>query len=358
MAKTDEARLKAELKAGTLQRVYFLYGEEDYFIKMYADRIVNLALGDGDREMNFTKFKGNPDIDALAEYTDSMPFFSEYKCVMITDLDPDGMDNASAAELVKLVENLPETTVLVIAQINIKYELKKDKNGGMSVDDRKLKAKTKKVIAAAEKAGCSVMLNFMPAAMAGAMAIKRAAKSGCTMQQTDAVYLAELCGRSLTSIASEVDKLTAYKQSGEITRADIDRLTPRLTDTSIFTLASELFAGHTAAAFRILDDLFAQQEEPVPILAALSSHFVDLYRAKLGQSAGKTAQEVAAAFKYPPNKTFLVTKAFNSVKRLSERYLGECIEILYDTNLKLNSSKADKRTLIEQALTQISALEK
>lgn len=358
MAKLDEPKLKASLKEGALERVYFLYGEEDYFIRMYADKIISLAIGEGDREMNFVKFKGNPDVDTLAEYTDSMPFFAEHKCVLITDLDPDAMDNASAADMVKLIENLPDTTVLVIAQTNIKYEMKKDKTGGLMLDDRKLKAKTKKLITAAEKAGCSVMLNFMPLPMAAAMAAKRAAKSGCVMGQADAAYLAELCGRSLTSIANEVDKLTAYKGSGEITRADIDSLTPRLIETSVYTLAGELFAGKTSAAFRILDDLFAQQMEPVVILAALSSHFVDLYRAKLGQSAKKNAADVAAAFKYPPNKAFLVKKAFSSVNRLSERYLGECIEILYDTNMKLNSSKADKRTLIEQALTQIASLEK
>ncbi len=50
--------------------------------------------------------------------------------------------------------------------------------------------------------------------------------------------------------------------------------------------------------------------------------------------------------------------AYRSVGRLSERYLGDCVAVLYKTNKLLNSSKADKRQLIEQAIIEIAALVK
>lgn len=346
MPKIEEPRLKAELKAGSLAQVYFLFGEERYLTKLYTEKIIAAAIGDGDREMNLMKFSGNVNSDELSDHTDSMPFFAEKKCVVITDLEPDSMDNAELNAYVKLIGELPETTVLVIAEVNVE------------IDPKKPKAKMKKVMAAAEKAGCLCEFAFMPAGQVAAMAEKKAARAGCVLSRENGVYLAELCGRSLVTVSNEMEKLCAYKGSGEITREDIDKLTPKLIDTSIYTLASELFAGRKEAAFRILDDLFAQRIEPVPILAALSGHFVDLYRAKLAQNAKKNSADAVSAFKYPPNRAFVMRNAFNSAKRLSERYLGECIAVLYDTNLMLNSSKADKRTLIEQALTQISALEK
>ncbi|MDE7194411.1 MAG: DNA polymerase III subunit delta [Oscillospiraceae bacterium] len=346
MARIDEPRLKAELKAGKPSRVYFLFGEEKYLVKMYADKIISLTVGGGTDEMNFMKFTGNPRSDELSDYVDSLPFFSEYKCVLINDLEPDSMDNAELNAYIKIIGDIPETTVLVISERNV------------DIDSKKPKAKAKKLMAAAEKAGVVCELCYMSAAQVAAMAEKRASRAGCALSRENSTYLAEVCGRSLTAVSGEVDKLCAYKAGGEITREDIVKLTPKPVESSVYTLAGEIFAGRRDNAFRILDDLFTQQIEPIIILASLSSHFTDLYRAKLGQTAKKSYNDAAAAFRYPPNRAFLMKKAYGSVTRLSEEYLGECLVILYKTNRLLNSSKADKRTLIEEALTEISALPK
>lgn len=342
----SEASLNADLKAGKLERIYFLFGEEHYLVELYTKRIISAAIGDGDADMNFMKFSGNPKADELSDFTDSLPFFSEHKCVLITDMEIDGADNAEFKAYLKIIEDLPETTVLIIAQNNCE------------VDTYKPKAKTKNLLEAANKFGCCCEMKYMSAAQVAGLAKKRAARSGCTLSDGNGTYLAELCGRSLTVVSNEVDKLCAYKNGGEITRADIDSLTPKLIDTSVYTLADELFAGRTGNAFHILDDVFYQQIEPIQILGALSGYFTDLYRAKLGLNAKKSYNDVAAMFKYPPNRAFVVRKAFTTVSRLSERYLADCIGILYDTNRSLNSSKADKRTLIEEALTRISSLER
>ncbi|MGN1118804.1 MAG: DNA polymerase III subunit delta [Oscillospiraceae bacterium] len=346
MPRIEEPRLKSELKAGVLARVYYFSGEEIFLTKMYTERIIKAAIGDGDMEMNFMKYSGNPKADELSDYTDSMPFFAERKCVLLADLEPESMDTPEVNAYVKLIENLPDTTVLIIAETSVEVDIKKPK------------AKTKKIIAAAEKAGASCEFRYMSLPQIAAMSVKKAARAGCVLSPEDGAYLAQLCGRSLSTVSNEVEKLCAYKGEGQITREDIDKLTPKLIDTSVYTLAGELFAGRTDAAFRVLDDLFAQRIEPVVILSALSGHFVDLYRAKLAQGAKATANDAAAAFKYPPNRAFVMRNAYSSAKKLSERYLGECVDILYGTNLLLNSSKADKRGLIERALVEIAALEK
>ena len=49
-------------------------------------------------------------------------------------------------------------------------------------------------------------------------------------------------------------------------------------------------------------------------------------------------------------------KAFGAVRGLTERYLAECIDVLYRANIMLNSSHISKRTILEEALAQISVL--
>lgn len=344
MARIDEPRLKADLKAGLLQRVYFLFGEERFLVSMYTNKIIDAALGKERSEMNFMKYSGSPKADELMDYTDCLPFFADYKVVLITDLEPDSLDADELKAYISIIENLPETTVLIISET------------GVEIDGKKPKAKEKKLMAAVEKAGSVCELSYLSPQMISAMAEKKAARAGCTLSRENGLYLAEMCGRSLSAVSNEMEKLCAYTGSGEITRAAIDALTPKQVDTSVYTLAAELLSGNTDKAFRILDDLFLQRIEPVVISAVLSGHFVDLYRAKLGQQAKKSYNDTAGAFRYPPNRHFLVKKAYSAVNRLSEEYLGACIDILYRTNKLLNSSKADRRVLLEQALTEISSL--
>ncbi len=346
MARIEEARLKADLKAGALSRVYFLYGEEHFLTKTYENKIVETALGKEPSDLNLVRFNEAPPSDTLSDFADSMPFFAEYKVIVISDLDADKLDNAEMTAYLSIIEQLPDTTVLVISQT------------GVEIDPKKPKAKMKKLMAAAEKCGVICEMKYMSAAQLSKMAIKKAARLNCNLSDGNAVLLAELCGKDMNLLSTEVQKLCDYTGSGEITREAIEALVPKLVDTSIYTLASELFAGRTAKALRILDDLFIQRIEPVIILSTLSGHFVDCYRAKLAQLSRKSANDAAAAFNYPRNRTFVMTKAYNSVKNLSERYLKQCVDILYDTNLLLNSSKADRRTLIERAITEISVLKR
>lgn len=341
VALTAEAQLKTELKAGKLRRVYYLYGEEMFLTRTYADRIAAVAGAAESDGLNYLSLRGVPDMNALSDFAESLPFFAEHKCVRITDLDAEGMDNEQMKQLTALIEQLPDTTVVIIAQT------------GLEIDDMKPKAKTKKLLQTAEKFGAVCRMSFLPLDKTAAMAAKKAEKSGCTLSVQDARYLSERCGRSLTLIQSEVEKLCSCKQSGEITRELIDALTPRMLDASAYDLSAQILAGRTGEALKMLDDLFIQREEPVLILAALSGAFVDSYRAKLAQSAGKTSQQAAADFGYYGGRAYFFGKTCTAVRNIPEQYFRKGLGVLYRTNLLMNSSKMDSRILLERAVTEL-----
>ena len=188
------------------------------------------------------------------------------------------------------------------------------------------------------------------------IALRKAAKAGCTLSAQDAAFLAERCGCSLTLLQTEVEKLCTYRQSGEITRADISALVPRTLDASAYDLSELLFAGNCGAALRMLDDLFQQRVEPVLILSAVSGAFVDCYRGKLAVRAGKSSQQAAADFGYFGGRAYYFGKACTKARGLSDGYLNACMEVLFRTNRLMNSSKTDSRLLLERAFTEISAL--
>jgi len=348
MGKITEAKLKSSLDAGKFERVYFLYGEEDFLTKVYTDRIVQAAVPEDGRDMNLAVYEELPDnMEELSDYLENLPFFSEYKCVLIKDIDFDSPENtAKHKALLSMLGNIPDTSILIFSQKIYPIDLKK------------LKDKTKKLIEACEKTGVSCEFKFLPERTVVDMAIGKFARLNCSISYDNAAYLAQECGLSLTLLQTEVEKLASSKLSGEITREDIETLVPKRVVSNIYNLAKELFAGRTGSAFRILDALFVQRTDPIIIMAALSGHFVDLYRARLGMDAGVPYADTSKAFKYAPNRSFVMSNAYKSARYLSARYLGACIAILYKTNKALNSTTEDKRILLERALAEIAAVER
>ena len=58
----------------------------------------------------------------------------------------------------------------------------------------------------------------------------------------------------------------------EITKDDIDLLVTKNLETTVFVVGSALMAGNYDKAYQQLDLLFYQKEEPVAVLAVLSSN--------------------------------------------------------------------------------------
>lgn len=344
MAVISEQKLSADIKAGKLQRVYFLYGTEQFLTKTYEKKITSTALGDGDADMNFSRFTQPPGADALADIAESMPFFAEYKCIVLVDFDADKLETAEFNKYIKVIENLPDTTVLIISQT------------GIEIDSKKPKAKMKKLISTVTEMGAVCEFTTMEIDTIVRLVTAKANRSACNLSYDNAVLLADMCGRNMSLLQNEVQKLCDYIGSGEITEDTIKQLVPKLVDSSVYSLANELMAGRTANAFKILDDLFEQRVDTVVIMATLSGNFVDYYRAKLGLLSKRSASATAAIFNYPKHLLFRMTRAYETARPLSVHYLKACVDILYRTNLLLHSSKMDSKTLIEQALTEISVL--
>lgn len=357
MGALTETQLKNELKSGKLSRIYFLYGEEDFLVKTYAERIVDAAVPKDMRDMNFTRFTETPKATVLADYLDEMPVFAEYKCALVMDLEFDKLDAAEQKKYAELFKNIPETAVLIIEQRHIDPALYSGKKGKDKHSDKETNA-AKKLFEAAGKYARLCEFKYLPMNKACAQIRKRAERAGCAISEENAAFLAEECGMSLTFLGNEIDKLCSFKQSGEITKSDIDALVPKRADAGIFTLSDALFEGDTKRAFEILDELFAQQFKEHEVFGVLSGYFVNLYRAKLGLLAGKSWSEAAEAFGYYGGKSYTLKFAYPKAAKLSVRYLGDCVAVLYKTNKLLNSSKMNGRIILESAVAELSMIKR
>lgn len=343
-----ETDLKKQLKEAVLQPVYFLYGEETYLTSHYAGAIAEKAVGKDDMGgFNLQKLDGQEcTAEELEDAAEALPLMAERKCVVVRDFDIAAGGSASADRVMKLVNDPPESCVLVFWLDNLTPDLRKN-------------AKWKAFIAAIDKNGACVEFPRKTTADIVKLLCSGAARRGVTLRPEDARLLVEQCGDDLNLLMNELDKLSALAGNGEaeglkgeITRQMIETAATKNLEASVFDLSKAILQNHYERAYGIIHRLFSQKEEPVSILAVLSNAYADLYRAKVAAAAGMQADTLTADFSYR-GREFRLRNAARDAARIPLGTLRSSLEILAKADIALKSSRTDKRVVLEETAAKL-----
>lgn len=340
MPELTEAQWKKAADRLELGGLYFLYGEEKYLISTYQKKLLKKVSEQPFADFNVQRFSGDGLLaDRVADAAEALPMMAEKKYVVITDLDVEKLPARELSKLYELVENLPESTVLLVFQPTLLMDLKKS-------------AAWKKWITAVKKQGTVVEVRPREGAELEKLLCAYAEKRGCDLSRQDAGFLISQCGKELQTLFHELDKLCAYIGKGTITRAVIDRLAVKNLETTVFLLSKALVSAQYDKAYSLLDLLYQQREEPVAVLAVLSSAYVDLYRVRACVQGGHSPAELANYFPYK-GKEFRLKNAERDMKGLSLEKLRESLEALLETDIGLKSSRTGDRILMERLIARL-----
>ena len=170
-----EEKLSADIRGGRIERVYYLYGKEPFLVKTYSDKIIKKTVGTDPLDFNFIRLGSNPDIGQLNDYIDGLPVFADVKTIVVNDIDPEKMDAEEHEAYLSAISNIPDTAVVIFEVTGFQPEEKK--------------AKTKKFIAAVEKAGAVCRLDGIPQAKIAGLIVKKAASRELLSQaRTPCIY--------------------------------------------------------------------------------------------------------------------------------------------------------------------------
>lgn len=340
--KTTEEKLATDLKSNIISPFYYFYGEESFLTDMYVKKVLDRVIGKNHDDINITRLNGTFSVDALYDSVESLPMFAENKAVVINDLDLDKYSDEDSERIEEILGNIPpECTVIVYITNDSLMSGKKNKN----------KAYITKL---AKQKNCSLCeFSQLDANKIAELVIKKAAKNGCVISRQNALHLVNSNLSNLGLCSIETEKLCCYKQSGEITMEDIETLIVKQLDTSIYSLSNAIARDNKKEALLILDDLILQRLEPVVILAALSSSYIDFYRASVARNYSVSVQKCTEDFSYPKNRAFVVQKAFNTVSRVSPGYVRYCLKTLFDADMKLKTTSIDSRSILEQTVLKL-----
>lgn len=344
MAEITESSLKTAIKNGQLQRAYYFYGKDIAAVETYTKKIVSKTVDKDNEACNLHSFDGKSfDIDIFSDACEALPFFADYVCCTVCDLNGESLTADIMKRLTEIIADLPETTVLIF------YYTSVDVTDGKKYPT----AKNKKLIDAVSKVGGVCNFGLKTPYALGKEIMSKVSKAGGSISKEAAEFLAVQCSCNTLLVENELDKLTAYAQGNEITIDIIKELSPRQIETTTFDLARAICRMDRKTAMRLLGDLFAENTEPISILYAVTGNMVDLYRARAAIAGRKTPENVKEDFRYPKNMLFRVDNAFRDVQKISMPHLRSCMKILADTDAAMKSSKTDNRIILEEAVVKM-----
>ncbi|MBQ5890827.1 MAG: DNA polymerase III subunit delta [Clostridia bacterium] len=342
MPAITEKELIEDIKKADFKSVYLIYGNEDYLKKYYSSAIIKKAVTDFE-DLNLHRFDSSVKVDDIIAAADAIPMMSDYSCVSVCDYNFASADETEVEKLVDLISDMPEGCVLLLRLEQLSITPSKS-------------AKAKKVFDAVKKYGALVELNLREEADLVRMVTKRAASRSVNLQPTGARYLIRVCGSDITNLFSEVDKLCDFVgKDGIITEKEIDALAVKTPDEKAYRLINAVCARDVERVYTMLADLAAQCVDSIAIIAALSSAYVDMYRAKVAESEGKNAESIGADFGYGKN-AFKLKYASQNARKMSVFTLRKALNILRETDIALKSTQLDPRLLVDKTVMQLIQL--
>lgn len=315
-------RIKEDIKKHTFHNTYLLYGEEDYLKRLYRDRLKEAVLADSD-QMNCTYMEGRDfDFDELVATGDTLPFFSDFRIILIED---SGLFK-KANDLPDYLERMPDTTILVFVE--------------KEVDKRN------KLYKYINKHGIAAEMNGMTPKELKSWLGVLLKENRRKMRESTADYLLERIDNSMSNIQNEMEKLFAYTLGREeITQEDIDAVCCPQPTGHIFQMMDAVAGGNTQEVMKMYRELLALRESPMSILYLLSRHFNILLQVKEleGQARGVIAKKAGV----PP---FTVGKYQAQCRHFTGQRLREMLEACMETEYQFKRGNLQDQLGVEMLL--------
>lgn len=260
-----------DIKTGQFKHVYLLYGEEQYLIRQYRDRLKEAIAGDD--TMNLGVFSGS-DISQkeIVDLAETLPFFAERRLILIED---SGLFKKGAEELADYMASVPEMTyfVFVEKEVDRKTKMYKEvKKAGSVVEFARQKD--------------DILLRWING---------RLKKNGKQITRDAYALFIQKTGNDMENIDRELEKLICYTlDKDNIETADVEAVTTERTENRIFDMVDAVAMHKQKRALELYYDLLALREAPMRIMYLISSQFKRLLVVQAMTNQGFGRKDIAS----------------------------------------------------------------
>lgn len=342
MAKNTKAKLDygaelRRLRESGPERLYLLYGPEEYLRERYLDTLRGLCVGGADA-FSCRRFNG-PAVDPgeLAEAVNAMPFFSERSFVEVRDYDLNRCKDAEWEALSAIVSDVPDWCTVAFVQ------------SAANAPDGRLAA-----VKGLKKLGRAVEFTEQDASMLTAWVRRRFEALGKRIAKEDAEYLIFLCGTRMLGLIPEIEKAAAHAARGMVGRGDIDATADRLPEANVWVLNDLLAARKMDEAARVLSDLLGDKNNhPIALTALIGQQLRRMYAVSAGREEGLSKRDLmelcGVKFDFAYQKLAAAARAYTTAR------LGELVSLCAAYDYKMKSTGADAGVLLRELFALLAA---
>ena len=325
-----------QLKERGPQRLYLLWGPEDYLREDYLGKLKKLCLPEGEDSFSFKRLNG-PELDpkSLQSAVDALPFLSERSFVELRGVDLNKLPEQE--KIIQVLSDIPDYCTVVFVQ-SAQFE-----------PDGRLK-----LIKALREKGLELRFTQQPQGMLVDWIARRFAAAGKRIDLEAAQRLIFISGDLMNRLIPEIEKVAAYAQGERVTAADVEAVASHIPEAVIFDMTDQISHKQYNAALGTLAELLADKNnEPIPMLAMLGVQMRKLYAARLAIEEGLGSAYVmeACGIKHE----FVANKLLQSARGFTLPRLRSAVELCAETDWRIKSSGQDDRQLFQEAVLRIMA---
>ncbi|MEO8934665.1 MAG: DNA polymerase III subunit delta [Xanthomarina sp.] len=331
----DEVKqIVADIKNRKFRPVYFLMGEEPYYIDNISKYIETNVLSEEEKGFNQMVLYGRDvNIDDIVGQAKRYPMMAEHQVVIVKE----AQDLSRTIEnLLAYVENPQPTTILVF---NYKYK---------TIDKRK------KLYKALKKSGVVFESKKLYENQVGDWIKRVLSGHNYTISPKAAMMLTEFLGTDLSKIANELDKLKIVLPEGtQITPEHIEQNIGISKDYNNFELQNALGAKNFLKVNQIVK-YFGENPKDNPMVvtvAILYSYFSKLLY--LHGLSDKSPRNVASALKVNP---YFANDYITGAKNYPMRKVSATIAILREFDVKgkgVGANAVSQGDLLKEMMVRI-----
>lgn len=333
--KKDYADVLKELKNKIYHPIYFLEGEEAYFIDRISDFIEQKVLNDSEKSFNqFILYGKDTSVKQINDYARGYPMMGNYQVLIIKEAQNIKVDEWEF--MIPYFEKPLKSTILVICHKHKK------------LDKRKKFAKTiaeNSVLVTADK----MYDNKLPAWISTFVK-----EEGYKISEPAAELMAEFVGNDLGRIATEIEKLIINIPKEKT--IDIDDITKNIglsREYNSFELNRALAYRDVLKANRIINYFGANPKNnpAVVVIGTLFSYFQKVYIAH--SSGARDKGSVASAIGINP---FFADEYLVAMKNFPPKKTESILQTIGEYEMKfkgVNSTNTEHHDLMQEMIFKI-----
>jgi len=309
---SDVTKIVSDIKNGNIKPIYFLMGEEPYYIDKISEFIEDNVLTEEEKGFNQMVLYGRDvAIEEISDNAKRFPMMSERQVVIVKE----AQDLSRTIEkLVSYVENPQPSTVLVIC-----YKYK-------TIDKRK------KLYKAIQKSGLLYESKKLYENQVADWITSVLSGKKYQIESKAALMLVEFLGNDLSKISNELGKLMVVLPVGSvITPKDIEENIGISKDYNNFELRKAIGERNVYKSNMIIN-YFAQNQKANPIVVTitlLNSFFTQLLI--YHSLKDKSKNNVVKALGVNP---FFVSDYITAAKNYPMRKVSQVVSFLRDADVK------------------------